>query len=106
MYVQQLVQCFNQPACKEIRPKLNSLDASIPISQAQDPVEKNAFSYGCSLLKELAFKFLTYVQDEVNDITLARLLLKEYATIIKNHVSSSQLYESILEDSSHPQKRD
>ena len=57
-------------------------------------------------MKELAFKFLTYVQDEVNDVTLGRLLLKEYATIIKNHVSSSQLYESILADSSSLQKRD
>ena len=57
-------------------------------------------------MKELAFKFLTYVQDEVNDVTLGRLLLKEYATILKNHVSSSQLYERILTDASQQQRSD
>lgn len=39
----------------------------IPQSSAQDSINKNAFSYGCSLLKEFAFKFLTYAFDEVSD---------------------------------------
>lgn len=103
-FVDSLVVCLTQPACKEIRTKLNDLDVAIPQSVSQDSVEKNALSYGCSLLKELAFKFLTYTQDEVSDLTLRRLLLSEFATIIKDHITSSQLYEQILarpSESSH-----
>ena len=61
---------------------LNALSEFIPSSSATDSVEKSAISYGCSLLKELAFKFLTYTQDVVLDNSLKRLLLAEYATII------------------------
>ena len=58
-----------------------------------DGVEKNAFSYGCSLLKELAFKFITYTQDEVADESLKYLLLSEYAKIIDSQIQSNILYQ-------------
>ena len=56
------------------------------MSGPMDGVEKNAFSYGCSLLKELAFKFITYAQDEVSDESLKYLLLSEYAKIIDSQI--------------------
>ena len=58
-------------------------------------MEKKACNYGCSLLKELAFKFLTYAQDEVSDKKLRYLLLSEYATIIKQQIESVYLYKQI-----------
>lgn len=82
-YIGELLACLTQKQCSEIKLRLNSLDQAIPRADSSNvAVEINALSYGCSLLKELAFKFLTYAQDEVADPSLRILLLREYATII------------------------
>ena len=95
-FIDQVVVCLTQSACPKIRARLNELDSVIPKAKAQDSVEAIATSYGCSLLKELAFKFLTYTQDEVGDVSLRRLLLSEFATIISNQIVSSRLYHTII----------
>ena len=59
-FVSQLVVSLTQNRCNQIRNKLYELEELIPQSGSNDSVEKNACSFGCSLLKELAFKFLTY----------------------------------------------
>ena len=95
-FVNSLVDCMRQPAYSDIRSKLNELDAAIPITSPSDSIVRNALSYGCSLLKELAFKFVSYTQDEVADTMLKHLLMDEYSTIIRNHVTCSYLYEKII----------
>lgn len=78
-FIRLLVESLSRENCAEIKLQLNSLAHQIPCSTAiEDSLEKNAMSYGCSLLKELAFKFLTYTQDEVSHVALKRLLLSEY----------------------------
>jgi len=60
-YIGELLACLTQKQCSEIKLRLNSLDQAIPRADSSNvAVEINALSYGCSLLKELAFKFLTY----------------------------------------------
>jgi len=83
-FISELVVSLNQPKCDDMRAKLSNLDRSIPISASNDTIERNALSYGCSLLKELAFKFVTYVQAEVSDSRLRALLLREYATVVES----------------------
>lgn len=39
----------------------SNLEAYVPVCSSQSSVEEIAASVGCSLLKELAFKFLTYL---------------------------------------------
>ena len=104
-YIGELLACLTQKQCSEIKLRLNSLDQLIPRadkktagegSDQDTVVEMNALSYGCSLLKELAFKFLTYAQDEVADPSLRILLLREYATIIDYQMKSKTLYAQIL----------
>lgn len=81
-FIGLLVQSLSRLNCSEIKLQLHSLANKIPSSTSSDTLEKSALSYGCSLLKELAFKFLTYTQDEVSDGALKRLLLSEYVQII------------------------
>ena len=82
-FISQVVNSLTQKRCPDIKLGLNALSAAIQTASVGDSDEKNASNYGCSLLKELAFKFLTYAQDEVPDQRLRYLLLAEYATIIK-----------------------
>ena len=84
---------LTQKRCPDIQLSLNALSSAIPLVEENDSIEKKAFNYGCSLLKELAFKFLTYAQDEVTDKPLKYLLLAEYATIIKSQIDSNSLYQ-------------
>jgi hypothetical protein len=48
---------------------------------------------GRCLLKELVFKFVTYVCEEVNCKSLARILVKEYVLILASLVDAVQLSE-------------
>ena len=48
---------------------------------------------GCSLLKELAFAFVTYVQEDVPDTLLQELLMTEYLTILESLIDANRVQE-------------
>jgi hypothetical protein len=50
--------------------------------------EQIALTLGCSLLKELAFKFITYTSEEVTPPVLKGLLINEYTSILVSLVRS------------------
>ena len=94
-FVQKLVHCLTQDDYQNIISKLHQLDAEIPTSTPRDSISKNACSYGCSLLKEFSFKYLTYGTVDVADQKLKLLLLEEYATIINSQIQATLQYEQI-----------
>lgn len=94
-FINELVASLTQKRCPQIKLSLNALSGALVDAQESDCIEKKAFNYGCSLLKELAFKFLTYTQDEVTDTMLKTLLLAEYATIINSQAKANLFYQEI-----------
>lgn len=58
-------------------------------------VTEEALFVGFSLLKELGFKFITYVCSDVQDKQLSRLLLREYITILSSFLDSDKLYSDV-----------
>lgn len=60
----------------------------VPACPAKASNDMVAITLGCSLLKELAFKFLTYVSEEVTPTVLKPVLLEEYITILQSLVKA------------------
>ncbi len=58
-------------------------------------VPEEALFVGFSLLKELGFKFITYVCSDVQDKQLSKLLLREYITILSSFLDSDKLYYEV-----------
>lgn len=53
--------------------------------------EQIALTLGLQLLKELAFKFFTYVSDDVTPAVMKGLLLDEFTLILHSLVMSQSL---------------
>jgi len=51
---------------------------------------------GCSLLKEFAFKFLTYTSEEVTPATMKAVILKEYVGILRSLVKANSLATELV----------
>ena len=75
---------------------LNKLQDKIPRCQKGAPVNQVAITYGFSLLKELAFKFLTYVSDDVQESYMKKALLNEYAEILESLILSTTLFKQLM----------
>lgn len=78
---------------------LAALRDSMTALQLVRPLEskEEAFFVGCSLLKELAFAFVSYVRNDVPDKLLQFLLIQEYKTILESLIDSCKLF-SVVED--------
>jgi len=60
-------------------------------------IKVKGFSLGCSLLKELAFKFLTYVRSDVyfSDQKLGKVIIAEYCTILQSLALTPPLFTQL-----------
>lgn len=85
-FVTALVNCIRQGG------NVSSLEAYIPQCTSKSSSEEIAFSLGCSLLKEFAFKFLTYVNNDVQSVALSKLIITEYCTILESLVNADVYY--------------
>ena len=81
---------------QKIWSNLNRLQESIPSCQKKStPVKQIAISFGFSLLKELAFKFLTYVAEDVQDRYLKKAVITEYTKILDSLIQSTTLFTQL-----------
>lgn len=70
---------------------LNSVNSLVPECNEKSPSEQVALTLGFQLLKELAFKFITYVSYDVTPTVLKGLLLDEFVLILNSLVKSQSL---------------
>jgi hypothetical protein len=70
---------------------LNSVNSLVPECNEKSPSKQVALTLGFQLLKELAFKFITYVSDDVTPTVLKGLLLDEFVLILNSLVKSQSL---------------
>jgi hypothetical protein len=80
---------------------LKNVDSLVPELNEKATSEQVALTLGFQLLKELAFKFITYVSDEVTPTVLKGLLLDEFTLILHSLVKSQSL-SAKLEISADP----
>ena len=85
-FVLGLLQTMKETKLSEI--SLSNADSLIPICPAKASKETIALTLGFSLLKELTFKFLTYVSEEVTPTVLRPVLLEEFTIILQSLVKA------------------
>lgn len=101
-FVAGLGQAIKETKCGET--SLNAVNSLVPACPSSASNEQIAMTLGCSLLKELAFKFVTYVSEEVTPAVLKTSLLKEYIKILYSLVTA-ELLASKLSRASDPEQQ-
>jgi hypothetical protein len=84
--VLELISAIRHATGNEI--SLAGIDSLIPVCKDPNSNEQIALTLGCALLKEFAFKFLTYVNEEVTPSVMKPVLLTEYTTILQSLVTA------------------